>query len=322
MLDVISRQIHDLAVEKASKYLVAEAELLSAIIEVDRHRLYEKFDETYLTPYCVKYLKLSDDVAAIFVRVARKSLHVPELEIAVQEGLQITKARTIASVIDTKNKDQWIKKAQTLTKEKLEREVAAANPSASKPERAKPTGPNRIRIEFEVTYEEAELLKRARELMSQKSSKNAQIGETVVIALKEWVNREDPVRKAERAKERKLKSRTNEAKLKTTEPETAIRSSLYRPQGETARAARVKFKVKFRRESQDRSVIPAAIRHQVYLRDRGACRKRMPDGTNCGCKKWTDIHHITPKSYGGMDTLKNLITLCKAHHRQLHARFE
>lgn len=211
MLDFNSKQIHEMAVEKASKYLVAEAELLKAIIEVDRHKLYEKFDEPFLTPYCIKYLNLSEDVAAMFVRVARKSLQVPELEQAVQAGLHMSKAKTIASVIDGKNKEQWIEKAQTLSKEKLEREVAAANPSAQKPEKAKPTGPNRIRIEFDVTYEEAEILKRARELMSQKKNKHAQIGETFVGALKDWVDREDPVRKAERAQNRKIKNQRVQA---------------------------------------------------------------------------------------------------------------
>jgi hypothetical protein len=277
LLDEVSKRIHETAVEKADKYLVAEAELLSAIIEVDRTKLYEKFHETHLTPYCVKYLKLSDDVAAMFVRVARRSLQVPELELAVQEGLQISKARTIASVINPDNKDQWIEKAQTLSKEKLEREVAAANPSAPKPEKVKPTGPNRVRVEFELTFEEAEILKRARELMSQKKNKNAQVGETFVTALKDWVDREDPVRKAERAQDRKQRS-------------------------------------------QDCSGISAHLRHQVNLRDRGACRKRMPDGSNCGCRKWTDIHHIIPRAEGGLDTLENLITLCRAHHRQLHSR--
>ncbi|MGE3760540.1 MAG: HNH endonuclease [Pseudobdellovibrionaceae bacterium] len=46
----------------------------------------------------------------------------------------------------------------------------------------------------------------------------------------------------------------------------------------------------------------------------------MPDGSDCGCAKWTDIHHIIPRALGGKDTLENLITLCRAHHRQLHER--
>jgi hypothetical protein len=289
LLDETSRQIHEHAVAKAAGYLVAEAELLSAIIEVDRARLYEKFGETYLTPYCVKYLNLSEDVAPIFVRVARKSLQVPELELAVQEGLQITKAKTIASVIDQGNKGEWIEKARILSKEKLEREVAAVNPSAVRSEKAKPTGPDRVRVEFEVSFEDAEVLKRARELMSQKKSKHAQIGETYVTALRDWVEREDPVRKAERAEERKKQKAVRVEKPKT-------------------------------QRSRDHSGSPGHVLHQVHLRDRGGCRKRMPDGSNCGCKQWTEIHHIAPKAYGGADTLENLITLCHAHHRKIHER--
>jgi len=280
MLDAISQNLHDVALDRAAKYLIAEAELLSAILEIDRHKVYERFGEPYLTPYCTKYLNLSEDVAAMFVRVARKSRQVPELELAVREGLQISKARVIASVINGENKQRWIEKAQTLSKEKLEREVAAANPSAVKPEKVRPTGPDRVRIEFEVSYEEAELLKRARELMSQKRRMQAQIGETVVVALKAWVEREDPILKAERAHVRKERK-----------PQSPPRGG---------------------------SVVPARVVHQVYLRDRGSCRMRMPDGSTCGRKQWTEIHHVIPRSHGGADTLENLITLCGAHHRQMH----
>ncbi len=244
----------------------------------------------------------------MFVRVARKSIQVPELELAVQDGLQMSKAKTIASVIDSGNKVEWIEKAQSLSKEKLEREVAAANPSAPKPEKAKPTGPDRVRVEFEVTYEEAELLKRARELMSQKKSKHAQIGETFVYALKDWVDREDPIRKAERAKARQEKSAPQTYSSIDNINETGSAVSSIDP-------TRINVS---RHRSRDRSPIPAAILHQVYLRDRGACRKRMLDGSNCGCRRWVDVHHIKPKAQGGQDTIENLITLCRAHHRQLH----
>lgn len=280
MLDAISQNLHDAALDRAAKYLIAEAELLSAILEIDRHKVYEKFGEPYLTPYCTKYLNLSEDVAAMFVRVTRKSRQVPELELAVREGLQISKARVIASVINGENKQRWIEKAQTLSKEKLEREVAAANPSAVKPEKVRPTGPDRVRIEFEVSYEEAELLKRARELMSQKRRMQAQIGETVVVALKSWVEREDPVLKAERAHGRKGRK-----------PQSPPRGG---------------------------SVVPARVLHQVHLRDRGSCRMLMLDGSTCGRKQWTEIHHVVPRAHGGADTLENLITLCGAHHRQMH----
>jgi hypothetical protein len=300
LLDEISRQIHEHAVAKAARYLVAEAELLSAIIEVDRSKLYEKFGETYLTPYCVKYLNLSEDVAPIFVRVARKSLQVPELELAVQEGLQITKAKTIASVIDQSNKAEWIEKARTLSKEKLEREVAAVNPSALRVEKAKPTGPDRVRVEFEVSFEDAEILKRARELMSQKKNKQAQIGETYATALRDWVDREDPVRKAERAQERKKQKVSRAEQRESGDPEKSgiTKSEITKPGSAKSRSEKSgidkrasensgmrqsgieKSRVEKSKTHRSWSSIPAEILHQVHLRYRGGGRTRMPDGAN------------------------------------------
>jgi len=339
MLDVVSQNLHDIAVDRAIKYSIAEAELLRAIVEIDQHKIYEKFDETHLTPYCVKYLNLSEDVAAMFVRVARKSQQVPELELAVQEGLQISKARVIASVISSESQKDWIEKARTLSKEKLEREVAAIHPSAFKPEKSKPVGHDRVRIEFEVTYEEAELLKRARELMSQKRRVQTQIGETVVVALKAWVEREDPVRKAERAQARRARKETASFELRSNSQMTVAKSpssqtAEFEPQWE--QTAALQSQAKSQADSRDAggpnnssessttrrprggSTIPAHVLHQVHLRDRGACRKRLPGGAECGRTQWTETHHVIPRAQGGPDTLENLITLCGAHHRQLH----
>lgn len=105
--------IHKEAILRAQRYLVAEAELLEIIIEIDKERIYENFGLTHLTPYCVKHLGLSDDVAALFVRVARKSQIVPELKLAIDEGrLTVTKAKTIASVITAENQSVWINKSE------------------------------------------------------------------------------------------------------------------------------------------------------------------------------------------------------------------
>jgi hypothetical protein len=55
------QNIHDKALMRAKKYLSAEAEMLESIIEVDLNGIYKKFGCTHLTPYCVKYLSLSED---------------------------------------------------------------------------------------------------------------------------------------------------------------------------------------------------------------------------------------------------------------------
>ncbi|MCM2281374.1 MAG: HNH endonuclease [Bdellovibrionaceae bacterium] len=67
-----------------------------------------------------------------------------------------------------------------------------------------------------------------------------------------------------------------------------------------------------------RRPLPAAIQHQVHLRDRGVCQARLPDGYVCGSRVWLDVHHLTPRSQGGSDAFDNLLALCRAHHQAWH----
>lgn len=164
-----SSLIHQEAITRAQRYLVAEAELLEIIIEIDKGRIYKAFGLTHLTPYCIKHLGLSEDVAANFVRVARKSQIVPELKEAIDEGrLSISKAKAITSIITSENSMAWI-----------EKEVTYASPHTKKPEQAKIKGPDRVRVEFELTEEEMILFRRAQDLVSQQTQKSASLAETL-----------------------------------------------------------------------------------------------------------------------------------------------
>jgi len=58
--------------------------------------------------------------------------------------------------------------------------------------------------------------------------------------------------------------------------------------------------------------IPAAIRRALNARDRGC---RFP---GCPNKRFVDGHHIKHWINGGETSLKNLVTLCRFHHRQVH----
>lgn len=49
------------------------------------------------------------------------------------------------------------------------------------------------------------------------------------------------------------------------------------------------------------------IADSILLRDDGKCRL-------CGSEWNTEVHHIIPKSRGGTDDERNLITLCQIHH--------
>jgi 5-methylcytosine-specific restriction endonuclease McrA len=59
--------------------------------------------------------------------------------------------------------------------------------------------------------------------------------------------------------------------------------------------------------------MPAKVKHQVNLRDRGKCQ-----APGCENDRYVEIHHIVPRAQGGPHTLENLTTLCSAHHRITH----
>ena len=304
VLSPFLKAAHERGIARAKKYLASEAELLESVIEADKYKLYEKFNCTHLTPYCIKYYGLSDDVAGYFVRVARKSVQVPALQNAIKEGLSVSKAKVIASVITPMNQETWINKAQTFSKHQLEQEVAQVSAAPKKPERAKACGPDRFRIEFELNGEQHSNEMRAQEVVSQKLGRFANLAEVQEHLLKCFLDREDPVRKADRAAKRTTKG--------TADAATGEKNC---KQTDTSRRGRAPVPLENERRTR-----PAHIDHAVNQRDRGQCRARMHDGGICGSRLFTHIHHKKRVADGGTDDLANLITLCSAHHRILHDR--
>jgi hypothetical protein len=271
-LDPVSKAIHERALACAKKFLTAEYETLCAIMEVDKRRVYEKFGLEALTPYCVKILGLSEPVAEAFVRVARKSEKVPELKEAVEmRRITLLKAKTIASIVNQKNCEEWINKAQSMTKEKLEEEIRIGS------------GKKAFKLPLILTKEQWILLKRARELVSVKLGKSASIEETLVVLGEYYLEKFDPVQKADRNPTYSHNDRSQERS-----PTSSLK-------------------------------IPSRIRHEVNRRDRGKCQALRPDGTKCENSTWVHHHHIVPREKGGPDTVENLITLCTSHHSQWHA---
>jgi 5-methylcytosine-specific restriction endonuclease McrA len=66
---------------------------------------------------------------------------------------------------------------------------------------------------------------------------------------------------------------------------------------------------------KNRAAVPERLRRAVLQRDRFRCRS-----AGCGGTSFLAVHHLVPRESGGGNTLENLITLCSACHRALHAR--
>ncbi len=67
--------------------------------------------------------------------------------------------------------------------------------------------------------------------------------------------------------------------------------------------------------------ISAAVRRQVWERDRGCCSYvDRGSGRRCGSRHLLEIDHVFPFALGGGAEPENLRLLCAAHHRYRHAR--
>ena len=68
-------------------------------------------------------------------------------------------------------------------------------------------------------------------------------------------------------------------------------------------------------ESPSRPHIPAAVRDNVHVRDRGQCTWMGANGKRCGSTQALQIDHIVPVASGGTNATSNLRLLCAKHNR-------
>ena len=275
------QMLHDRALRVSKTYRKCEGLLIDIIDEVDRLHLYEKFGDRSTFDYCRKHLELSESISYALIGIARKSRAVPELKLAVQEGeISATTASRLCSQITPENQKDWIEKAASSTKTELEQKLAGANPKRSKRTSKKPVNGETTRLSIDLPNSVLAMHKRVREIECQRKRRVVSEAETMAAAYSGYLERHDPVQKADRAKE------------------TVVQSTTTKTFKRTPRKAREE--------------------HARNRRDRGRCQLELPDGTRCNESTWTEGHHIIAVALGGSNDVDNMITLCSKHHRMIH----
>ncbi len=125
-------------------------------------------------------------------------------------------------------------------------------------------------------------LRQVQDLVSQKTAKPASLEDALAHLTKLYLERHDPVRKAERVVNQKPSSR------KPATPRLG------------------------------RQPLPASLKHQVHLRDGYRCTHRDTSEQRCPNRRWLHLHHVIPVASGGLNELSNLVTLCSLHHQHRH----
>jgi 5-methylcytosine-specific restriction endonuclease McrA len=295
------------ATEIVQRYRRNENELISVLQQIESQLIFRKLGYNSMHEYCVERLKLSDSRAYELINVSRTCTKAPQIKAAIEAGVvSVSAVKRIGRVVTQENADLWIEQASTLRQKDLERAVAAVDPKQTVKEMVKPVAEDRSMLVVGISSKLEKKLQRVRELVAQSSAKPCNLEQALEQMAAIFLERKDPVQRAERIM-RKQMARQNRAKS------TSL-SNVARPSNVSQPVQKVAHGV----ARPTRLPIPAAIRHQVMLRDRGECQGKTPQGTRCGCRQWTDIHHIRPVSLGGANEVDNLVTLCSGHHRQIH----
>lgn len=248
-------------------------------------------------------LGLSEGRAYNFILVARSAAKIVKLQDALRAGeITLSKAKRLAPIITEENADQWIESSKQLSQRMLERAVARVAPKTSVEEGSRFISENLLELKAVISLETEQLLKRVQDLLSQSKGNAASFDEALKNMAKLYLEKNDPVLKAERVLKKKI---VRETQIDSQNDNSGTNL----PGSQKDWSLRPVF---------ERRPIPTDIHHEIYFRDQGECQQLGLDGKKCRDSRWIDVHHLVPVAEGGPDTVENLITLCKAHHQMEH----
>ena len=296
------KSIHDRLVTRLAQHKAMEFEIIQDLQEAEAARVHRSFGHRSLFQYAVNELKLSAPVALSFISVSRKAREVPELKQALANGdLCVSKSSRIVSTLSRENAAELVSLARTSSWRAMEREIAKRNPKAAAPDRIKILSEKIAQLLVTLPIEGVEEFERVMAVEAQRTSKAPSRGEALRACFKAYLDKHDPVRRAERAQERKEKAAFDAAANKNS-----------------ARTERISEKTGKTAGYGKRIPLTAVERHLVNARDKGRCTYVDEKGHRCSEDRWTDIHHIVSVSQGGGNDLENLTTLCGFHHDLVH----
>jgi hypothetical protein len=182
---------------------------------------------------------------------------------------------------------------------------------------------DRFGVHFTADAELKELLERARALASQRLPKN-DLSSLMRLVLASFVKREEARRFAVGRKPRRAKVDATHAQASVPRltPPGGV-AAIASPEGKRAlvpRASRVGGLAEgFGKRRKRSRYVSAAVRREVYLRDRGQCSFESEDGRRCEARAVLELDHVEPWAKLGDSGVDNIRLRCRAHN-QMHAR--
>jgi len=293
-----ANSLHEKALILSREHRLVESQLVSLLMEIDRLQLYRLLGCASLFTYVVSMLGFTEGAAYQLITVARKAKDIAPLKAALEEQrLSVAKASRIVSVLSVDNASELIEFASRHTSRETDLEVA----------RRTGRDGNERRSSLKIPVRVLEKLKHVQSLMDVVEF------EAMLEKLADYyIEREDPVKKAERALAKRAAAASAESG-----PASSARSE----QTESVRSELVRSKSRVRpRKSAPGKRKPLTARelHTVNARDGRRCTFTDANGNRCPNERWLHVHHVHSVARGGRNTPENLITLCSRHHQLVH----
>jgi len=309
-----ANSLHEKALVLSREHRRVESQLISLLMEIDRLQLYRLLGCASLFTYVVSMLGFSEGAAYQLITVTRKAKDIAILKTALEEQrLSVAKASRIASVLSVDNASELIDFASRHSSRETDLEVAR---------RAGRDG-NERRSSLKIPVRVLQKLKHVQSLMGQVGSFEAMLESLADY----YIEREDPVKKAERALAKRAAAaaesgsasseRSEQAESDRSESDCSERAESER--SERTEAARAKSRTPSRNSAHpQRKPLTAHELHTVNARDGRRCTFIDANGNRCPNERWLHVHHVQSVARGGTNDPENLITLCAAHHQLVH----
>jgi len=296
--------------ELAARERRATAELVAALMEVERRKIYLPLGCSSLFVYCTRLLHLSEHAAYNRIEAARTASLFPTVVDGLDDGsLTLAAVRLLAPVLTPENHERLLAEAKHRSKRDIELMVARERPQADAPTvvRRLPSARESARPASAVV----------------ESCETADCPPPKPPAMRQ----PPPVPlTSERYKIQFTASREFHAKLRRAQ--ALLRHAV--PDGDPAailgraldllliqaetRKAGLTARPRAQRPVSDRSRhIPAAVKREVWKRDGGQCAFVGALG-RCAEEAFLEFHHVLPFAEGGPATTGNIQLRCRAHN--------
>ena len=197
----MTHPLHEEALKEVKNYNESTTKLLTLLERIQESKIYLHLGYNSLWSYVTLGLSLSESQAHQFISVMRKAQIVPKLKEAIKNGeISLPKAALITPELNASNQELWLAKAKSLNTREIKLELLKNSPTPKIKELLTPRASNLVELRLGISTELMEKLKRAQDLLSQKSRKCLNLVDTLDAVFSSHLEREAPENKAKRCK--------------------------------------------------------------------------------------------------------------------------